>query len=307
MRERIIENKNNFSILIGVTSSLIAWLIIFVIMNKYFTSLNEKMSKKLDEIQKSILTLDFYNNTKKEINKKYDDLCECFKPHDKTTQTILNVLQDKFMTLIKYDRSQLLGRGFYDNLFKEADNIKISGITTHELIKSMCKNNRSLNNLINQLLNRENVSVKILLSHPESNFVKVLDAQEGSNVLSNPVKSRIKKSMDLLENFSKKDEGLLLRGSEIDIALTSASINYIITYAGRRNNPEEDVLLMGILFGHKRGGPLYQISKTQNSELYSDCIKYYDKLFKDSSQSIIFTWSDSMQKTFKRSILMSST
>jgi len=248
MTEDVTKNKYLFSVLIGVTSSLVAWLVIFMVLNKYFISLNEKMFVELDGIRKSILTRDFYNNTNQEINRKFDDLCASFKPHDKTTQTILNVLQGQFMTLIQHDRSQLLGTGFYDDLYKEADNVKISGITLNKLIGAMCKENRSKENLVNQLLKRKNVSVKMLLLNPESNFVKVLDVQESSSIDRNPVKNQILNVINLLEKFSEEDEGLLQSGSKIEIALTSESVNSIITYAGKRNNPKEDILLMGLLF-----------------------------------------------------------
>ena len=303
MTEDVTKNKYMFSVLIGITSSLVAWLVIFMVLNKYFVPLNEKIFIGLDEIRKSILTRDSYDNTNQEINRRFDDLCASFKPHDKTTQTILNVLQGHFMTLIQHDRRQLLGTGFYDDLYKEADDVKISGITLNELIEAMCKENRSKGNLINQLLERKGVSVEMLLLHPESDFVKILDSQEGSGIDRNPVKKQITHVIDLLQKFSQDDEGLLQSGSKIEIALTSESVNSIITYAGKRNNRQEDVLLMGLLFGHKRGGPLYRIPNTQNNELYSDCIMYFDKLFGEARKSTVFAWSDTKPKTFNKNIL----
>ncbi len=269
------KNENIISALIGIASGLFTWVIIFIVINKYYNSLNKITLEKLKQIEI-------------DANKILDHL---------------NALQDKNMNLIAFERKSLLGKKYYENLYKNADDIRISGITVDKLVEHLCIGKRNDNHLINQLKNRKNVSVKILCLHPESSVVKILDEQEKTSLDPNPVKNKILKTIGLLEIFSKKYERKLNRGSKLEIVMTKETLNSIITFAGNSKKTEKDVLLMGMLYGHKRGGPLYQIPKSHELELYGDCLDYFDRIFDTAkSEYLLFSWSDDSSKKFKNII-----
>lgn len=273
----IFNNDRITSIFFGVTAGLTAWMITFLVTNKFYNSLADKTIAKLVDLERS------------------------FKPHDDTTTTILNVVQCKFMTLIDYNRKNLLNTGFYEKNYENADDIKISAITLNDFLAYLCceKTIRGEKHLINQLKKRENINVKVLFMHPNSEVVKIMDKLEGSNINKKPVTKKIRKSITLLEEFSKIEEGCLKKGSKLEVGLTTETLNSTITYAGKKEKNPHDVLLIGMLFGHKRGGPLYQVPNTNEFDLYKDSLDYFDVLYSRAKNNIIFSWSDSSEKLFE--------
>ena len=265
-------NDLNNTMLWGVVSGLSTFIITFIIINRFLYSLNDKILERIEYLLSN------------------------FFPHDKTTKTILNIVQHEYMTLVHYDRISLNGTGFYDDLYKNCREIKISGITLKYFFESLINKDHVI---IEQLLKGNNLTVKILLLHPQSKFVEMLDKQEGTPQNRFPVKTKIMNVISLIEKFSEKDKHISLGSKcKLEIRLTEENINLTINYAQKKEKDVKDTLLMGLLFGHKQGGPLYRIPKDSASHLYEDCTDYFDKLYNHAAESTIFSWHESEGKKF---------
>lgn len=249
------------NLLFGIGGGLFSFTITFFLTQKYF----HLAGNKIDDIKKSFL------------------------PHEIDSKTILNTVQGKSISLVAMDRKELEGKGYYENNYFKANDIRISSISLTPLIKYLCNPNPGRDHLISQLKKRKYVTVKIILMSPDSPIVKILDNQEKNNQIL--VSKKIKNTIDLLKDFAKINNGSLAEGSRISVAITSQTMNFTISYAGNTKKDQNDTLLIGFLFGYKVGGPLYKVPFVQEINMYNDCLDYFDDLYKESDK-IIFDWAE---------------
>jgi uncharacterized membrane protein (DUF485 family) len=252
-------------VIYGIAGGIASFTITFLITQKYFHSANDKI----------------------------EDIKNVFIPHDIDSKIILNAVQGKSISLVVSDRKILEGKGYYENNYINANDIRISSISLNPLIKYLCSSKQTDNHLINQLKTRKNVIVKIILMSPKSPIVKILDKQEKNN--QELVSVKIQTSIDLLKDFAKINNGSLAEGSGLNIVITSQTMNFTISYAGNTVRNPSDVLLLGFLFGYREGGPLYKVPIASENNMYNDCLIYFEELYNNSE--LIFSWSD--KKNFR--------
>lgn len=266
---KFVLNDKVLGVLYGVLSGLTVYTVTFSISNLFFRS-------QLDNTLTAI-----------------DQLCRCINIHHNDTAEIINITQRKYKTLIPYDRKSLLDTGFYENNYEHATSIKLSGVTLYDFTSYLCRQNTTERHLVNRLMTRSNMSMKVLLMHPDSPIVKILDEQETTVTCKNPVSTQIRRTISLIKNYSKSNTGKLAAGSKLEIGLTYDTMNSTLLYVKNIDTSSTDLMLMGILFGNKRNGPLYRIPNHPKLSLYSDCDSYFDYLFNRARDKIIFTWTDS--------------
>ncbi|MGM0408093.1 MAG: hypothetical protein ACQERU_08910 [Bacteroidota bacterium] len=272
-------NDLNNNLLWGIVGGLATYIITFSMAQKFLYTPNDQILEKIENIQ----------------NK--------FPSHETTTQTILDVVQCKFMTLISYNRNTLLGKEFYDNVYKESTEIKVLGITLEKFLEALISE-KPKHVIIDQLFNNDNIVVKILLLNPTGSFVKFLDKQEGTVLNPYPATKKIKDVLLKLERFSKLDP---MKGTnndnKLDIRLTDENITLTFSYVQKKSeSDDENIFLLGLMYGHKEGGPLYKLPYNMSDELFIESMNYFDKLFNGACSQQIFSW-DETGKHFAKNLL----
>jgi len=287
-----INSVSIINLIQSITAGLIPILILFIV--SYF------LLKKIQEIKKV--------TKKKELVLEVSNMIQpILEKHiflQAKIEDIANYLTKNTMSLVQYKREQLIGQHYYDNLYAGKNKIYISGITVSNLVSSMLKENKKKNNLWNQLILKKNVSVKIMLLHPKSHFVSVLNEQEKlSENDPSPVTDKIYNTINNLEKLyiDNEDPEKLPFGSTIEIALTDEPITSSITYAAKDNSSNQETLLMGILLPHKKGGPMYKIHNSEDNQLYKDLINSFTTQFAIAKKNhMVFYWSSDKNKVFNK-------
>jgi len=215
----------------------------------------------------------------KQKNEKQDEALEIIKEIERHTKKESIVLKSD-------DRKTLSQKGFFDELYNVASDIRISGIKLTPLIDYICKEKKSNSNWVKKLKEREQVSVKILMSSPKSKIISTLEQQEGLS--SNTIVNSIESSLLKLSNFSKANKNKLAKGSSVVIRVTDAIQHFNITYAGNVARKPTDKLLLGFLF-NRDDGPVYEILPT-NVNTYPECLSLFDNLFNNGTE--VFCWNE---------------
>jgi len=226
-----------------------------------------------------------------EIN-KIENVSKSMLLQECNTKTILNILQNKYMTLINYDRYFLLNKGFYSDAYNNSKEVKVLGITLKTFIDALFSENQN-HTIVDQLLNNRLI-VEILLLNPKSSYVKILDEQARTNYSPNPVSEKIGKVIHAIKKYSEKDsEKVTKDNNRLEIRLIDESITMTFSCI-KKNSDVENFLLLGFLFGHKEGGPLYKVPNNETDELNREIVEYFDSLFKKSKP--IFSWDNKGKK-----------
>jgi hypothetical protein len=210
------------------------------------------------------------------MNKKQDEAFERIKEIKRRTKKESIVLKSK-------DRNSLYQKGFFDELYNGASDIRISGIKLTSLINYICEEKKSNDNWVKKLEERTNVHVRILMSSPKSEIISTLEKQEG--LPAGAIVNNIDHSLLQLSNFSKSNKSYLAQDSFISIRITDVIQHFNITYAGHRE--PTDKLFLGFLF-NKDNGPVYEILPIGDVNTYSECLTLFDNLYKD--EKIVFHW-----------------
>ena len=216
----------------------------------------------------------------KHREKRQDEAFDIIKEIERHTKKESIVLKSE-------DRKSLSQRGFFDNLYNNASDIRISGIKLTPLIEYIvCKEKKSGDNWVKKLRTRKHVIVRILISSPKSKVIPTLEKQEG--LRPGAIINNIENSLKKLAEFSKSNKIKLAIDTSITIRVTDAIQNFNITYAGNTARQPTDKLLLGILF-NKDDGPVYEILPT-NVNTYPECLLLFDKLFENGTE--VFHWNE---------------
>ena len=226
----------------------------------------------------------------KHINEKHDAAFDILNRKQDEAFKILTEIErhtKKESIVLKSENGKLLlNVGFFDNIYNNASDIRISGIKMTPLIDYICNEIKSNENWVKQLENREHVIVKILMSSPKSKIVSMLEEQEQLN--TNDIANEIQNSLNKLKTFSTSSNTKLANGSSISIRVTEDSQYFNITYAGNVATQPTDTLLLGFLF-NKSDGPVYEIlPSTVNT--YDECLILFNNLYKNGKE--IFKWNE---------------
>lgn len=146
---------------------------------------------------------------------------------------LLSVLQNKLLLFPTCSRDETKYRSCFKKLFKNAFEVKISGIALTDFIVNLSLN-KSDHPLIKALQSEKEVDFQFIMSHPLSEYVKFRDIIE-ENTCSKNIKENIDtlkkmKGKYLLSNFYKKNN------SKFKIKVTCAPLDSAITYIKRVNN-----------------------------------------------------------------------
>lgn len=255
------------NLLWGVVCGLATYIITFYLTQKFLYSSNDQILERIEE------------------------LTNVFPSHTITTEKILNVVLREYNTLVWYDRNSLLKTGFYTNVYKESNEIKVLGITLLKFIEALVSVSTT-HIIIDQLLNDNNIKVEILLLNPDSKLVQLLDKQEETPNNPNPVSKKIQEALSILKKFSEVESDKRTKNeNKLDIRLTDENITLTFSYVKKKKEIDtEDVLHLGLLFGQREGAPLFKFPKNLSDELYSDTIKYFDNLFDNAKSKQVFSW-----------------
>jgi hypothetical protein len=218
----------------------------------------------------------------------------------------LDLLDRKVKGLILKEKSRIdLGEAFYNALYANVNEAKICGIANRTLIESLQQSVRVKKgqgySLMKSLMENENVHVKILFAHPDSEFVHTRDRVEESltgrpNPCSNDIMANIERIKTLPNDENLK--GIKFKGNNhLIIGLTKLPINLAITYAKRNGNDQKNEnLLMGLVLHRKLGYemPIYEIPREEYSigtGLFKAVYDHFDDLFNDEEKcKKIFRW-----------------
>ena len=282
-------------ILIVIT--IIYVLVFLYIINKQILP-SQDISAVLFTVTGGIIVWLITHNWAKWIDGKTTITVDDFNPHRDTTDKILNyVKEDKNLILIEKKRITLTEE-FYDNLYKDVRMAKISGIAITKLIRSITQ--RKEDQIVQSLKNNNGVEIKILISHPDSEFVDQRNKIESRNRgASDPCKRNIIKGIKLLIEFANKHKDVILKDkNQLSVHLSKIALPQAITYVESvsSDNSKSETLLMGFILYHDFGNnlPIYEIPIDKNSgeSLFNNSIKCFEKIFDDSDEYLLFTWNE---------------
>lgn len=191
---------------------------------------------------------------------------------------LLKDKNDASISLFVLNKSKLTKIHFYDNFYKEANEINICGIALFNVIKYICQENHDSESWVKNLESQENVKVRILMLSPQSEYIEILEKQE-------EVKKHIKKSLNLLKTFCNKNKKKkLASNTTLTVKTTRKIMDCNIAYAGLDNDSK---LLLGFAF-HDQSGPLCNIGR--NSDTHKQCINYFKAFYEEGET--LFTWNE---------------
>ncbi len=270
---------------IGIGAGLVAWLITYLLVSWLDQDTKKQLKECLEEI----------SETRKSIEAHDEE----FRPHKQDTTTILNVVQRRYLSLVNKTRGELT----LDYYFKNACEVRISGIALMFLIRSLTEQEN--HPLLEVLLNERDVEVKVLIAHPNSEFVQIRDMKEGQiKSVDKPCSRDIRNNIQRLSEIEKKFRNTKLPdGNLFHIRLTYAPLDSAITYikkSATENDKDkfEEILLMGPIYYYilANKGPMYQIPKDHRNPdettLFEHCIQNFDHLFSDASDFTVFLWNN---------------
>ena len=184
-------------------------------------------------------------------------------------------------------RKSVYSTKFYNDLYNEATEIKISGKKTTEIIANIVKYPKEKDNWVKQLESREGVSIRIITTNPNSKSVTAWEKRE--LLQENSLKKEMQNNFELLKDFANKNEIKLAKGSSITIRVVSDVQCFNITYAGIKGGRENSRLFLSISF-NRDAGPLYEIKQIENTNTFDECLEYFDRVYDVAKP--IFHWDD---------------
>ncbi len=274
----IIRNPNSSffdeynNLIIGIGSGILTYIITLYLTHKFLYSTNDALCNDLKVLSNSI----------EEIEDRTKPLPKYFMDIDNT----LNILQVEEKAMVSYDRIKLLKTGFYKKLYTDAKEVKVLGISLKKFIEALFTTNHTI---INQLLHGR-IKVQLLLLNPNSDFVKFLDSQEGDNHDRHPVSDKLHEVISIIKDFYNLNTDCKTKhDNKIEVRLIDETVTLTFGYVNKHLN-SENIMHLGLLFGHKEGGPLYRIPNNVEDELYKESMDYFDTLFSKSELNILFSW-----------------
>ncbi|AFY38380.1 hypothetical protein Lepto7376_2082 [[Leptolyngbya] sp. PCC 7376] len=277
-------------IYVGLVVGLAGWLISY-----YLQKLFERDElKRANQIMQECL-----NEISETKNKFIEYRDREFENHKQDTTKILDVVQNKSLSLISSRRDEV--DVDYNNYFENANQVKISGIANGTLIRRLYEEQEA-HPLIKMLKIGNNSNVQILMAHPKSEFVKIRNYKEGTQDNSQPCSTDIECNINLLSDLAKQYENTALwdTENELRIVLSYTPFDSAITYikkalAENKDSSEKqqnEILLMGPIYDFEKKAnlsPLYQIPKS--SDLFNNCVKNFESIFKEYKYEFtIFEW-----------------
>lgn len=280
-------------IFISIGAGLVAGLITYLFVHWLDEGTREQVVKCLQEIRKL-----------KETTAAHDNQ---FGPHGYVTTTIPNVLQEKYLLLVKQSRRDLNSQ-YYSDLYTDTCRARVSGIALIRFIESLKPpSNSKKNHPLVEALTTENpdgVVVEALMAHPKSQFVQIRDKTERKLTgRSNPCSKDIHDIIKTLEGLATKyADTKLPPGNRLQIRLTYAPLDSAITYVKKtvskssgNDLDETETLLVGPIYQHDiaNEGPIYLVPVEQGKgTMFELCIKNFDHIFREEAHTV-FLWDSS--------------
>jgi len=284
---------------ISITSIIVALLLLVVVMVWGFSLLPDGSVKSFikDNQVLVILTvigtfllsiasniLSFFLSDflfQRDMSKKQSDAFDSIRE-------IKQNLDETSIVLEATDRKTLHPTGptaFYNNLYNNATDIRISGSKTTELIKNIVKSKKEGDNWVKRLEQRKHVTVRILMVSPKSKQIPDWEVWDGLQPGS--MKQEIESNFEKLKIFTQQNsEKKLTDSTSISIQVIDDIQYFNITYAGNTDT-RTDTLLFSISFNKDRG-PMYKIINTNGVTTHADCLAYFDRLYEKGRK--IFHW-----------------
>ncbi len=225
------------------------------------------------------------------------------KHHEKTIE-IYDIVHSRNLILEDTARKRKQSE-FYSEKYKNAKEIKISGIANKALIdglfanikltkilsETISSNNKTIvKDLLNKfpdhlftLMKKDAIRVEILMMDPRCDIIKYMDMHE-PNGKKNYHFSTIANTLLLIKLFCQKVNHIdLMTNSILTVRLCNIPLNTTIFYAKYDDKPP--VLLMGMLYAIKHGedSQIFSIPNFNDSEsLFNDCLNNFDSIYEKS-------------------------
>jgi len=224
------------------------------------------------------------------------------KHHEKTVE-IYDIVHSKNLILEDTARKRKQSE-FYSEKYKNAKEIKISGIANKALIdglfankklteflfEAIKSNNKTiLKDLLNKfpdhlftLMTKDAMQVQILMMDPRSDIIKYMDMYEPNRKMKYHFNAIVQKLL-LIKLFCQKVNHIdLMTNSILTVRLCNIPLNTTIFYTKYDDKPP--VLLMGMLYAIKHGedSQIFSIPNSNDSELFNDCLKNFDSIYEQS-------------------------
>ena len=224
------------------------------------------------------------------LNKVYNE-----KSENKQYLEIKQILSDQhlFRFPLYEEKHQLEKKGFYDNLYNNADRIHICGIALSSVIKYVCMPKKHSNHWVKGLETKRRVNVSIILSHPNAENVARLIESDPTN---HNLRTKINESINVLRQFateynssnsSRNRPKPLAEGSDICVYITKEPIHFCISSACNSNEQEKNIMLFGMALS-KDKGPLYSITPNVRGDIYNELLNHVDRMIR--RQDPLFVW-----------------
>lgn len=204
-----------------------------------------------------------------------------------------NAVCDKSIVMACQERTQIERKGYYDDLYNQADHIWICGIRLSAVIDYICSSNKHSDHWVRRLFDRKNIEVKIVILDPDCEYTVFQDSQ--GNLKSNIQKS-MQKLKDLADKYqnntkhvSRKYFKLLGNGSSIKFYTTKKAMSLCVSNAWNESDISNGNLLFGLRL-NKEAGPLYRVRKHNDYDTYEDIQLYFNNLIRDEQP--FFIWDD---------------
>ncbi len=207
---------------------------------------------------------------------------------------ILNILRGKTLTLVQKRRVDLSNE-FYDDFFKGATEVNVSGIANMRIASELVE--RGIDHpIIRQLLGDQQTTVKILLTNPESDFARARQEIEEVLGTGRTCISGIQDSIEKLKSLKCFVNGLgkhgIKDGSRLVVKMSSDPMCYAITNAEEEG--ESKRMMLGMVFQHTLGhnAPIFQLPDNlrTNTALYNHCKSHFNAMFDNPNCKQLLVW-----------------
>lgn len=206
--------------------------------------------------------------------------------HHDTTKEILNVVKEKYISLISVERASL-NDDDYEKWYEEGHRINISGIALNKLSTYLTSNRGQY--LINLIQDQEK-TVRILFLHPDSPMVSI--RQDIDHKILGDIEYTRASFINLYKSLLKRGKP----NGSLCVKMTKKIMYSTIFSVENVTDIKKGVMLLGLIFCHQEGtrSPLYEVPRCHNGhlrhQLYIDCQDNFNNLFNDPSSETIFTW-----------------